>query len=233
MVNVQSNSSAHDLSSLHRFSSRLLQKAAGGERKGNVLIVGHGALPAPDCACLGRDDRTFGLTICVFQGPLHSDRPAETLLDCCSSDLPFQDAVFRKVILFLVTRNGTERELDEACRVLAPGGELLVLGLNRSSWSGLRRYRSGPVPRMHVASVRNSLQAHGMDLNCILGAGLLGRARPVMEWKRLSGIALPLADLVVLRASYRDRPAVTPLQMKKFPARALPTAIKTAFWNGF
>jgi len=143
--------------------------------------------------------------------------------------LPFQDAVFRRVVLFLVTRNGTERELDEACRVLAPGGELLVLGLNRRSWSGLGRYRGGPVPRMDVASVRNSLQAHDMELNCVLGAGLLGQARPVMEWKRLSGIALPLADLVVLRARHRNRPAVTRLQMKKFPARALPTAVNAVF----
>jgi hypothetical protein len=229
VVNVQSNSSAHDLSSLHRFSSKLLQKVAGDERKGNVLIVGHGALPAPDCPCLSRDERTFGLAICVFQGQLRSAERAETLLDCNSAALPFQDAAFRRVILFLITRNGTERELEEACRVLAPGGELLVLGLNRSSWSGLHRYRGGPVPRMNVASVRNSLQAHGMDLNHVLGAGLLGWARPVMEWKRLSGIALPLADLVVLRARHRDRPAVTRLQMKKFPARALPTAVKTSF----
>jgi SAM-dependent methyltransferase len=142
--------------------------------------------------------------------------------------LPFQDAVFRTVILFMITQNGTERELDEACRVLAPGGELVVLGLNRSGWSGLNRYRRGPVPRMHVASVRNSLQAHDMDINRVLGAGLFGRARPLMEWNRPSGIVLPLADLVVLRARHRARPAATRLRMKEFSARALPTAINTA-----
>lgn len=201
---------------------------AGDDRKGNVLVLGHAALPAPDCPCLRRDEHTFGLDICIFQGRQQSPVVAQTLLDCSSSALPFQDAVFRTVILFMITKNGTERELDEACRVLAPGGELMVLGLNRSGWSGLNHYRRGPVPRMHVASVRNSLQAHGLDINRILGAGLLGQGGPLMELNRLSGIALPLADLIVLRARHRERPAAPRLRMKEFPARALPTAVNTA-----
>jgi len=103
-----------------------------------------------------------------------------------------------------------------------------VLGLNRDSWSGLGRYRKGPVPRMHVANVKSSLRAHDMEIDLVLGAGLLGRARPLMDRRRLSGMVLPLADLVVLRARHRERPAATRLRMKGFPARAVPTAINAA-----
>ncbi len=222
MVTAQS---AHDLLSLHRFSSALLQRVAGDDRKGNVLVLGHGALPAPECPCLQRDEHTFGLAICIFQGRLQSSNSARILLDCNSAALPFQDAAFRRVILYLVTRDGTEHELDEACRVLAPGGELLVLGLNRRSWSAMRWYRRGPVPGMAVASVRDSLQAHDLVIDCMLGAGLLGRSGPLMEWRRLSGVALPFADLVVLRAQHRERPAATPLRLKEFSARVMPTTI--------
>ena len=228
----RSRSSFQDLSSLHRFSSLLLQSAAGQERKGNVLILGNGSLPAPECHCLRRDEGTFGLAICIFQGPSPPSELKRAPLECVSSALPFQDGVFQKVILYLVVVDGAESELDEACRVLAPGGELLVLGLNRGSWSGMWRYRKGPVPRMRIADVKNSLRVHDMEIDHVLGAGLLGRAKPLMDWKRLSGIALPLADLVVLRARHRDRPAATRLRMKRFPARAVPTAISTVLVKG-
>jgi len=218
------DSPTRDLLSLHRFSSNLLQRVAGDDRKGNVLVLGHGALPAPECPCLRRDEHTFGLAICIFQGRLQSSNSVDILLDCASMDLPFQDAVFRRVILYLVTRDGTEQELDEACRVLAPDGELVVLGLNHRSWSGIRHYRRGPVPRMHVASVKNRLHTHDMVIDRMLGSGLLGQAKPLMEGNRLSSFILPLADLIVLRARHRERGAAMRLRVKEFPARALPTA---------
>lgn len=219
---------ARDLSSLHDFSSALLQRIAVHESKGNVLVLAHRALPAPDCPCLRRDQYTFGLAICIFQGHLQHPIAAPAMLDCSSTALPFQDAAFRTVILYLVTRDGTEPELREACRVLAPGGDLLVLGLNRSSWSGICAYRRGPVPGMRVAAVRDHLLARDMVIDCKLGAGLLGNPRPLMKWNRLSGVALPFADLVLLRARHLERPAAaTRLRLKEFPARAVPTAIHT------
>jgi len=228
MATFRPTSSLQDLSSLHRFSSLLLQNAAGSDRKGNVLVLGHGALPAPDCHCLHRDERTFGIAICLFLGQMPSAPIDKAPLECVGSALPFQDASFQKVILYLVLKDGSEAELDEACRVLAPGGELLVLGLNRGSWSGMGRYRKGPVPRMRVANVKRSLRVHDMEIDHVLGAGLLGRSSPLMDWKRLSGIGLPLADLVLLRARHRGRPASTRLRMKRLPARAMPTAISAA-----
>ncbi len=228
MVTVQPGSPKNDLASLGRFSSVLLQRVAVNDRKGNVLVLGHRALPPPQCPCLRRDEHSFGLAMCIFQGRVQASIAAEAQLECSSTDLPLQDAAFHTVILYHVTRDGTEQELDEACRVLAPAGELLVLGINRNSWSGMRVYRHGPVPAMHLASVRNRLQARHMVIDCTLGAGLLGQSRPVMEGHRLSSLALPFADLVVLRARHRERPAATRLRLKKFPAGVVPTAIITA-----
>jgi hypothetical protein len=46
-----------------------------------------------------------------------------------------------------------------------------------------------------------------------------------MESNRLSTIALPFADLVLIRAMHRTRPEVTKLRLKKYPAGVIPTAI--------
>ena len=228
MVTVQPGSPKNDLASLSRFSSTLLQRVAVNDRKGNVLVLGHRSLPPPQCPCLRRDEHSFGLAICIFQGQAQASIAAEARLQCSSTDLPLQDAAFQTVILYHVTRDGTEQELDEACRVLAPAGQLLVLGINRSSWSGLSVYRHGPVPAMQLASVRYRLQARNMVLNGTLGAGLLGQSRPAMAGHRFSSLALPFADLVVLRARHRERPAATRLRLKKYPAGIVPTAITTA-----
>ena len=228
MVSVQPGLPKNDLARLGRFSSALLQRVAVNDRKGNVLVLGHQALPPPQCPCLRRDEYSFGLAMCIFQGQAQASIAAEAQLECSSTNLPLQDAAFHTVILYHVTRDGTEHELDEACRVLAPAGELLVLGINRSSWSGMRVYRHGPVPALHLASVRNRLQARNMVIDRTLGAGLLGQSRPVMEGHRLSSLALPFADLVVVRARHRERPAATRLRLKKYPAGVVPTAIITA-----
>ena len=197
----------------------------GKRGKGNVLVIGHGALPLPECPCLSRDERSFGLAICLFQGERQAALSAGCLLDCASAQLPFLDGVFHTVIVYLLSRDGSEPELDEACRILAMGGELLILGLNCNSWGHIRTYRHAPVPGMRVNQVRTWLQARGMVIDNIYGAGLLGQGKPSMEWRRLSGIGLPFADLVVLRARHRGFPSATRLRLKEFPAGVVPTAI--------
>lgn len=228
MVIAQPGSPKSHLASLGRFSSTLLQRVAVNDRKGNVLVLGHHALPPPQCPCLSRDEHSFGLAMCIFQGRAQGSISTEARLECSSTDLPLQDAAFHTVILYHVTRDGTEHELDEACRVLAPSGELLVLGINRSSWSGMRVYRHELVPTMHLASVRHRLQARHMAIDGILGAGLFGQCGPVIGGNWLASLALPFADIVVVRARHRERPAATRMRLKKYPAGVVPTAIFTA-----
>jgi SAM-dependent methyltransferase len=192
-----------------------------------VLLLGHAGLPAPECPCLDRDERSFGLAVCLSQGRLQPLVGAAALLHCSSADLPFQGQVFQTVILYLVVGDGSEQELGEACRVLAPGGRLLVVGLNHSGWAGRVTYRHRQLPAMRVARLRKRLRQQGLVVERLVGAGLLGRDKPRMEWRRLSALILPFADLLVLCARHRDSAAMARPGLKKFPAGVVPTAIST------
>lgn len=257
-ANAPQDSLSEERLSLHGLSSQLLRQTVGDDRKGSVLVIMNKVMPPPACPCLIRDEHSFGLALCIRQGERQpvvkqrdpgqhsyghqhdgqhgdgqqSDGPgrvaADLLLDCASTALPFQDEVFRTVILFQVTRDGSEQELAEACRVLTPGGDLLVLGINRSSWSGMKTVRRGSVPVMHVTRVRHALEARGMVIDGVLGAGLLGHARPRMHSNHISGVLLSLADHVLLRARHRERPLLTRMRLKEFPAGVVPTALVSA-----
>ena len=219
---------ANELLKLHRLSSQLLQKVVGDDRKGNVLVICHGGLAPPECPRLMRDERRFGLALCLRTGARQPALEPEYSLDCASNALPFQDEVFRAVILFQVIQDGTEQELDEACRVLNRGGELLLIGLNRSSWSGVRTCRGATVPALRLAKVRAGLEARDMVIDRMLGAGLMGLfARPCMESKTFSAAALPFADVLLLRARHRERPQPTRMRLKEFRAGAVPTSLSS------
>lgn len=254
-MNVPQDPLSEELLSLHRLSSQLLRHGVNDDRKGSVLVIMNKVMPPPACPCLLRDEHSFGLALCIRQGEKQpavkqpdlkhhsdgqqgdgqqSDGPysegpghvaTDLVLDCASTALPFQDEVFRTVILFQVTRDGSEQELAEACRVLTPGGDLLLLGINRVSWSGMKTRRTGSVPVMQVTKVRHALEARGMVIDGVLGAGLLGHARPRMDSNHISGVVLSFADHVLLHARHRERPLLTRMRLKEFPAGVVPTAM--------
>lgn len=218
---------------MHRLSCVLLERVASGDRKGKVLIIGHGTLPLPDCPSLQRDERGFGLALRLHigasqgHGSTGSDlnRAVDFKVDCASGDLPFQEGVFRSVILYHVTRDGREPELAEASRVLLPGGEILIVGINQKSWRGMQSRLHVSFPALRMARLRESLQYHGMNIVSVLGAGLAGQPGPLMEHQRISRLALPFADLLLVKARHCQRPLVRPLRLKEFSAGAVPTAM--------
>jgi len=213
---------------LTELSGQLLQESAGDDRKGNVLLIYHASLIPPDNPCLSRDEHSFGLAICVCQTMTDSEDEkngvSRSLLECVSTALPFQDEVFQRVILYHVIEDGGEAELSEACRVLLRGGDLLLLGLNRHSWGGKRTYRDRSLPLIRLAPVQAALEGHDMLISRKLGQGLLGQDRPWMDRQRLSGLAWPFADVVLIQARHRSRPHATRLRLKELPAGAMPAA---------
>lgn len=226
MIN-QPGSISHDQTSLAGLSSALLEHTAGDDRKGNVLVIRHQRVSAPESPCLNRDEHTFGLALCLRQGiPQLPDLP-EAMVDCVSMALPFEDGAFRRVVLYLVTQDGSEPELAEACRVLQPGGELLVLGLNSRSWSSRGVCRKENLPALKVPEVLTHLHQLDMFVDARFGVGLLGKSNPWMAWNRPSGLFLPFADIVVIRARHNEEQAAMRLKLKRFPAGVLPTALKT------
>jgi len=203
----------------------MLQTATANAGRGSVLLINPPGVPFPDCPGLHRDERSFGLALDLSVGPSQLAVNPQAMVECSSAALPFQNGVFRVVLLSLVTENGTEPELDECCRVLMPGGELFLLGVNRRSWSGIRGRKQAGVVRMSLPRVIARLNHQDMAIEHITGIGLLGQAGPQMESNRFSAAALPFADLVLIRARHRMRPDLTRLPLKKYSAGVIPTAI--------
>lgn len=197
---------------LRQLSEGLLHSAGRSRVRGNLLEIHHPAAPLFDDLLEQSTAGGYGVSISLSSDP--GDFVGERVR-CRSAQLPFQDRVFSMVVLQHVIGDGDEAELAEAARVLARGGILLVLGLNRMGW----RYRSQDdirrLPGIVPWRVKSRLEAVGLVMQGFAGAGLAGRPRPAFLNRGLSGLAVPLADLLLLQARHRDEAGVTPLQFRK------------------
>ena len=198
--------------SLKTLSEGLLRSVGRTGARGNLLELRHPAAPPFDPAFLHSASEVFGVSISLSQdGRYRSDQR----IRCDTTQLPFQDGVFNLVVLHHVIGSGGEAELEEAVRVLARSGVLMVLGLNRMGWryraqDGVRR-----LPGLAPLRVRTRLEQLDMTMQGFAGAGLAGQPRPACMDKGLLGLATPFADLVLLQARHRDSPEVTPLRFGK------------------
>jgi SAM-dependent methyltransferase len=200
------------LEALRRLSEGLLRSAGRTGIRGNLLELHHPGAPVFDPVLLRSATHGYGLSISLTQGDCSG---AGQRICCSSAQLPFQDGVFSLVVLHHVIGDGDEAELDEAARVLARNGVLLLLGLNRLGWryraqDGVRR-----LPGLAPLKVKARLDALDMVMQGFAGAGLAGRQRPTLLNDGLLGLAAPFADLVLLQAHHRDSPGVTPLRFRK------------------
>ncbi len=206
-------------------SAALLQMAAqcGGQssRQGNVLLIKHSSLAWPEAGTLVRDQQSFGRALHISLG---SGTERYSGLHCRSNELPFVDAAFRQVALWHVIATGKEAELLEACRVLQPGGDILLLGLNQMA-IGARFDRTAiDLPRLHRQSLHEQLSELDMEVTGAWGSGLAGVARPVFRQDGWSGLLLPFADQMVLRLQHAQAAGLSPLRMERFQAGVAPSA---------
>jgi SAM-dependent methyltransferase len=201
-----------NLETLKELSEGLLRSAGRTGQRGNLLEIHHAAAPLFDPVFLHAESEAFGVSISLSTDGAGEAAPR---LCCLSSSLPFQSHVFRMVVLHHVIGDGTEPELEEACRVTARSGVLIVLGLNRNGW----RYRTqGAIrrlPGLAPLAVKDRLEQLGMKMQGFAGAGLLGRRKPRFMNTGLGGLGAPLADVVILQATHRNSAAVTPLRFRK------------------
>jgi SAM-dependent methyltransferase len=189
---------------LQRLGSVLLTSLDSAQPSGRTLLLGHPDLPLPETG-----SRTPALTISITLG--NAGSPGR--LSCRSESLPFQDDSFDHVLLHHAFAGGASPELDESCRVLRPGGHLLILGLNR--W-GLRYqlgHRFDAMPGLSVLQVCKQLRQRNFLLENCTGAGLAGLAWPGPWRQQWQGLTLPVADLVLIVARHHEEKVIgTPLR---------------------
>ncbi len=149
-----------------------------------------------------------------------SEQPGAAVA-CDSGELPFQDQSIDMVILHHVLRDGFEPEMDEARRILAGGGDLLVLGTGSLNWRSLAA-RTGPaVPALQVARVCRELEFRRFRIEACSGL-LAGRLRLERNWHRF---LLPLCDPLAIRCRrHRVQSVVTPMKFGRPQVAGVQTA---------
>ena len=93
--------------------------------------------------------------------------------------------------------------MGEACRVLAGGGELLIVGWNRLGWSG-RFGNPERKPRLRGGRVRTALQHFDVTIERTVGIGLMGRRSQVSEGSWLHVLTRPVADIHLLHCRHES-----------------------------
>jgi SAM-dependent methyltransferase len=189
--------------------------------KGNLLEIHHPGAPLFGPVFLHTASEICGLSIRLNQD---EDTVVNQKVRCESGQLPFQDKSFQSVVLHHVVSDGSETELQEAVRVLARDGVLIVLGLNRMGWRYRFQERSGQLPGLSPLKVKSRLESLHMTMQGFAGAGLGGMKRPVWMHSGFASLGAPLADIVLLQAKHANNPEVTPLRFRKSRAGVVQSA---------
>lgn len=185
------------------------------------MLIKHPALPWPVVDCIERNQQSFGRAVHLNQDEI-TERYSG--LQCRSNELPFLEDSFKQVVLWHVIATGHEAELAEACRVLATGGELLILGLNSRGLRAGRNKTTTQLPRLKLLALSRLLPELGMEVNSVLGKGLLGFSTGIFQQNGIGALLLPVTDLVVIRAQTINPANISPLRAKQFRAEIAPSA---------
>lgn len=111
--------------------------------------------------------------------------------------LPFENAAFDLVVLQHLLVDGSEDEMQEAIRVLAPGGDLVINGLNSAGLHYRVGNRAKRFPGLKLNRIYYHLKNHSFEIEQCLRMGFAGMSKP-LQIDRGYGFALPFADRVVL-----------------------------------
>jgi len=139
---------------------------------------------------------------------LSTDATAENaVLHGRLSALPFEGAAFDLVVLHHLVGDGSEDVLQEALRVLVPGGDIVISGLNSA---GLR-YRVGnraeQFPGLRLNRIIFHLKTQSFKIERCLRMGLACMSRPMLKNNWFAGswyaLALPCMDWVVLHGHHQ------------------------------
>ncbi len=180
-------------------STLLLHQAGLEGMQGNVLLVKNPALEWPQSRFLERGRTSFDRAIHLDLG-IATERFSG--LWCRTSEMPFMEASFRRVVLWHVIATGEEAELAEALRVLATGGELLILGLQQRPRPRTAARPENAIPRLQRVPLLRSLGEAGMEIVSVTGSGLPLAGNWAIRQPGPAGILLPFANQVLVRVRH-------------------------------
>lgn len=193
---------------LKTLSEGLFRKVGPAGISGNILEIHHQAAPILNPVYLHPAVHRYCVSIRLNRG---NERDPDQPIVCETACLPIQENVFSMVMLHHVVSDGMQAELDEAVRVLARDGVLLILGINRMGWRFRSQDRFRKLPGISPLKVKSRLDRLEMNLQKFTGAGLFGMKRPEFMGSGLAGLGSPIADVVLLQARHRSGPEMTPL----------------------
>lgn len=142
-----------------------------------------------------------------------------------SHELPLQTESHGLVLLSHVVSNGTEPELDEACRVLQPGGVLLIMGLNHIGFRFFRERSGRDVPGLRPLMVRERLERLDMNVRILLAAGFMNRQWPDNINSGAARILVPVADLLMIVARKNEPRLASPFKRTQLRTVSAPSAL--------
>jgi SAM-dependent methyltransferase len=143
----------------------------------------------------------------------------------CSGELPLQTSSLGAVFLSHVISNGEEPELAEACRVLQPGGLLLILGLNRYGMRHLTTRSDSGLPGIRPLTVREHLEQFDMNVQIMLAAGFCRRQSPGQMNRGIARLLIPVSDLLLIVARKYEPRLATPVSRRRLRAVRAPSVL--------
>lgn len=173
-------------------TARLLQPLLKKRRPQRVLLLKHAS-----AADVIADFVASTEVVSLSSEEYASDAPVHARL----SALPFEDMTFDLVVLQHLISDGKEAVLAEAMRVLAPGGDIIISGLNHA---GLRYHgnrASKQFPAIKINRVIFHLKFNSFATTRSLRAGFAGTPWPQAASGWL-GSSLPFADRIALQAHH-------------------------------
>ena len=206
---------------MRALSEGLFRSVGRAALSGNVLEIRHAAAPMLNPNFLHSTGYDFGVSVSLNKGSKpYSGQP----IVCETAELAFQDSMFSMVLLHHVISDGMESELDEAVRVLARDGVLIILGVNRMGWRFRFQGRLRPLPGIAPLKVKARLDRLDMTMQGFAGAGFLGLRRPVFLSSGIAGLGAPMADVILFQARHNNGPEMTPSRFRKLGSGVVQSA---------
>ncbi len=189
------------------------------------LVIHHKEAPPPDFELSGGYNEGLALLLRSGVGEARLRWGEVTVGLTCSGELPIQSASLGAVFLSHVVGQGTEPELAEACRVLQPGGMLLIMGLNRYGARYLSERKKKQMPGIRPLAVRERLENYDMNVQRVLAAGFLKSQYPKRMNSGLARVLIPFADLLLIVARKYEPRLFTPVTRREMRAARAHSAL--------